>query len=323
MPTVKRVKVSVLPESVAEPLKQDSQLATIGSNSNPGDDTAPPQVQPVDSNLNLDVGAVTPQAEVPQQPIDSKANLATGAAKPTVEMAPTSDRTEVPKWLFDKTVDFSKSGVFFIILGALFLIAAHSIIDNEHPTFVFIISLLGMSIVLFGTGTQSLGEGSLPTANARVYIAGGAGALAALFGWGAVAFSEKISEVFARKDGFARISLEIGQLRADEVANARIYARRQDGKVLPIAIHGSAVYIVAPVLRKAEQMVICIEGADREGRPIFESQCTSIGLIPSKGAIDNDPYISKAEKTIIGILKVNTSLDENLQPMRPVEFSPR
>lgn len=94
---------------------------------------------------------------------------------------------QVLQMLFTRSVEFSRSGLFFILLGCGFLYFAYSVLYHVHPTFVFILALLGLSIVLFGTGTQSLGSGEFSEpgsqAKAKFYLAGGAGVLAGIFGF--------------------------------------------------------------------------------------------------------------------------------------------
>jgi hypothetical protein len=99
--------------------------------------------------------------------------------------------------------------VFYILVGSAFLYAAYrlSLQNSAHSAFVFLIAILGVAIVLYGTGTHAAGTGT--TGNMRVAIAGGAGVLAIVLGVGVLEYSEKIGDVFKRDVEYGLLRLEV------------------------------------------------------------------------------------------------------------------
>ena len=93
---------------------------------------------------------------------------------------------------------FFVSGVFFILLGGAFLFAAYRSMGHIHGAFTFVLVVLGVAVLLFGTGTQGLGNFSHEQGNMRyrVALAGGAGVLAFATGLGMVHYADKMSKVF-------------------------------------------------------------------------------------------------------------------------------
>jgi hypothetical protein len=64
---------------------------------------------------------------------------------------------------------------------------------------VFLLAILGVALVLYGTGTNAAGEGSTGTIKAA--SAGGVGVLAMLVGFGVVEHATQIGSVFKRTNG--------------------------------------------------------------------------------------------------------------------------
>jgi hypothetical protein len=94
---------------------------------------------------------------------------------------------------------FFSSGMFFIALGIILLIAAYTgLAIGVHTSFSFVLVVLGVAILLFGTGTQGMGKLESDTAAARynVALAGGAGALALAIGFGMIEFGPQMQRAF-------------------------------------------------------------------------------------------------------------------------------
>jgi len=94
---------------------------------------------------------------------------------------------------------FCSSGIFFILLGVGLLVAAYvGLAIGVHSSFSFVLVVLGVAILLFGTGTQGMGKLESNTAAARynVAIAGGAGVLALAIGFGMVKFGPEMQRAF-------------------------------------------------------------------------------------------------------------------------------
>jgi hypothetical protein len=94
---------------------------------------------------------------------------------------------------------FCSSGVFFILLGGLLLLAAYfGLVGGVHSSFSFVLVVLGMATLLYGTGTQGAGRLESATAAAKynVAIAGGAGVLALAIGFGMIEYGPQMQRAF-------------------------------------------------------------------------------------------------------------------------------
>jgi hypothetical protein len=114
------------------------------------------------------------------------------------------------KQVYDELKLFFASPMFFILLGALFIYCALILLDETHTGFVFILAVLGIAMILFGTGSQAVLSGELPPAavgKISVGIAGGAAALAAIFGYGIVYLESGIQEFFKRTVDYGFVEL--------------------------------------------------------------------------------------------------------------------
>jgi hypothetical protein len=220
--------------------------------------------------------------------------------------------------LFTNSVEFSRSGFFFILLGCGFLYFAYHVLYHVHPTFVFILALLGLSIVLFGTGTQSLGGGefSEPGSQAKVkfYLAGGAGVLAGIFGFGAVLGSEKIERVFANSSGYALMVFEINNPAGSKLHQATVTTSLRDGRQLPVLIRDTSIEVLVPISRGFGKPDVCIEARGPEQKWSIEQGCPTLDLK------DNAPGQRPEPVQSIGTAKLNIKyvntlgLDERGKP---------
>ena len=113
--------------------------------------------------------------------------------------------------LFGRLNDFCSSGVFFILLGlGLLFFAWRGLTVGIHTSFSFVLVVLGIAVMLFGTGTQGMGRLSSAEAASRytISIAGGAGILAVAIGYGMVMLGPKIQEVFELQTHYAWVELQ-------------------------------------------------------------------------------------------------------------------
>ncbi len=213
---------------------------------------------------------------------------------------------EVMRMLFTHSVEFSRSGFFFILLGCGFLYFAYNVLYHVHPTFVFILALLGLSIVLFGTGTQSLGSGEYSgpgSAKAKFYLAGGAGVLAGIFGFGAVLGSEKIERVFANSSGYALVVFDISNPAGSKLQQAIVTTHLRDGRQLPVLIRDASIEVLVPISRGYGKLDVCIEARGPEQRWSIEHGCPTLDLK------DNAPGQRPEPVQSIGTAKLNIKLD--------------
>jgi hypothetical protein len=188
---------------------------------------------------------------------------------------------QVLQMLFTHSIEFSRSGFFFILLGCGFLYFAYNVLYHVHPTFVFILALLGLSIVLFGTGTQSLGSGEYSgpgSAKAKFYLAGGAGVLAGIFGFGAVLGSEKIERVFANSSGYALVVFDISNPAGSKLQQAIVTTHLRDGRQLPVLIRDASIEVLVPISRGYGKLDVCIEARGPEQKWSIEHGCPTLDL---------------------------------------------
>lgn len=153
---------------------------------------------------------------------------------------------------------FSSSSLFFIFLGCVFLFAAGRVIDRTHPSFVFLLAILGLSIVLYGTGTQGAGEAVFKDVPVKVFVAGGAGVLAAIFGFGILWKAEEIQKVFSRKVNYGVVELQIQSL-FNPRTQLHITATSGDDKTLPFIAKRDKIAIFAPTTASSERIKVCVE----------------------------------------------------------------
>ncbi|MBU1306788.1 MAG: hypothetical protein KKF33_14880 [Alphaproteobacteria bacterium] len=157
-------------------------------------------------------------------------------------------------------LDILQSPPFYFFFGCLLLVLAFVATQfNLNTSLTFLVAILGVAIVLYGTGSQAAGTfGDAPAAAqamlagkpkpgdgaddndkddaeddkeapraplfagaaANVAIAGGAAVLAAFFGWGIIGQSDKIRQVLRDYDQYVQIRLEFCDMDAGECASA-------------------------------------------------------------------------------------------------------
>ena len=108
--------------------------------------------------------------------------------------------------------NITSSGLFFMALGGWLIFRAAEQHGGEHTAFTFIQAVLGIAILLFGTGTQSAGRFiSNPESNWKFQgsLAGGAGVLAIVFGWALLRGHEEMREAFQAQTQYMVISLQL------------------------------------------------------------------------------------------------------------------
>jgi hypothetical protein len=144
---------------------------------------------------------------------------------------------------WDRFVQFTNSGLFFMLVGVAFLLVAALTMYTSHSAFSFILVVIGVAIVLYGTGTQGVGQAE--AIGYKVAIAGGAGIIAFCVGWGILEKSDKIKTVFQIEKKFVRVSLE-GLEGAQHIANY-VAAISINGVGIPVARHAESLEAFIPV----------------------------------------------------------------------------
>lgn len=103
---------------------------------------------------------------------------------------------------------FVSSGFFFMIVGAAALWFAFASMGNTHTSFTFVLVVVGVAVLLYGTGTQGVGnfETTAGAAKYKLGIAGGAGVLAFAVGYGIVEKAPDIKRAFQIEKRYLRLS---------------------------------------------------------------------------------------------------------------------
>src|SRR5690349_1832428 len=122
-----------------------------------------------------------------------------------------------PKWTTGAVVSlafswmssFFSSGIFFLLLGGGFLYMAQHNMATNHAGITFILVVLGVAMMLYGTGTQGMGQfKSDSAATYNVAIAGGAGVIAFIVAYGIIIYSPKMREAFQPEKKFVRVLIQ-------------------------------------------------------------------------------------------------------------------
>ena len=160
--------------------------------------------------------------------------------------------------VFEALKAFFGSPFFFILLGIGFLLATYYYMDRTHPTFLFLLAILGVSIVLYGTGTQGVGTAQFKEVPVTVFVAGGAGVLAAVVGLGVVWQGERIQTVFSRARQFGLVILENNSGVKRNLNRLYISAKAQDGRDLHLISTDTKVQILVPITLTLAGKPVCI-----------------------------------------------------------------
>lgn len=144
--------------------------------------------------------------------------------------------------------NFLSSGAFFIALGLVLLLAAYvGLSFGVHTSFSFVLVVLGVAILLFGTGTQGIGRLESEAAKGRysVAIAGGAGVLAIAIGFGMVEKGRDIQTVFDLQTRHVKLKL---RPKADSTGDFSQYWGQftVDGVPIPSINQGDFFTVILP-----------------------------------------------------------------------------
>jgi hypothetical protein len=156
----------------------------------------------------------------------------------------------VARWI----VEFTNSGIFFMIVGTLFLYVAFDTIEKTHAAMTFVLVVVGVAILLYGTGTQGIGhfDSGEKLARYRVALAGGAGVLAFCVAAGIIAFSPKMKEAFRVEQRYVRFIINAkGGYEKDDVGRY-VPDIRINGTRVPAVRKGDHIEVYVPYIVKSE-----------------------------------------------------------------------
>jgi hypothetical protein len=151
-----------------------------------------------------------------------------------------------------------------------------------HSAFVFLVVILGLALLLFGPGTTASGEGTSGTI--KVAIAGGAGVLAMLLGFGVAHWREDLTDVFKRQRDYGIVELSIGETgNSVPVDLDNFEARASWGEMpLPLWKDKRSVEILVPIPPEENEKDSDKKGSDEKNKDKWESSIL-VELIPKPG----------------------------------------
>ena len=140
---------------------------------------------------------------------------------------------------------FLSGGLFFLLLGGGLIFMAQAYMATNHAGITFVWVVLGVALMLYGTGTQGMGQFN-SGAGYNVAIAGGAGVVAFAVAFGIIEYSGKMRDAFQPERKFVRVLIQGG----DGVTDVTQYATafEMDGVPVPAAKKGRNVEVFVPYL---------------------------------------------------------------------------
>jgi hypothetical protein len=168
-----------------------------------------------------------------------------------------------------ETKAFFQSGFFYIALGCLFLVAGYRLTSavQTHSAFIFLLVILGVALVLYGTGTSATGEGT--KGSIKVAIAGGAGVLALVLGFGVVFERDGLTDVFKSERDYGLLDITLPKNVGIPVDLSRLDVdARLGGRVpLPVLNDNQKIEILVPIPQRIakEASVIVVRFIPKPG----------------------------------------------------------
>lgn len=164
-----------------------------------------------------------------------------------IDAAKERETVAPPSGYYDRFMRFCASGVFFMIVGMLFLLIAYFTIGHTFAAMSFVFVVVGVGVLLYGTGTQGVGD--LASAQDpksfftyKIALAGGAGITAFCVAGGIVKYHDEMKRAFQIEQGYLRIDIYGKGLRDEDMSH-----------YLPeVSINGEA----APAVRRSHYVEV-------------------------------------------------------------------
>ena len=149
------------------------------------------------------------------------------------------------------------SGVFFMVVGAVILSAAYYTMGDTHSSFSFVLVVIGIAILLYGTGTQGAGQFSSEAESAKykVAIAGGAGILAFCVGAGILYFADQIKTAFQIEKRYFRYLVKSDDENFADLSNYVALAN-VNGEMVPALTRGGQIEVYVPYFLSTQDVEI-------------------------------------------------------------------
>lgn len=218
-----------------------------------------PKAAPTNEDVQQIVAAARAQIQQDVQQIVEAARSqihqdveAIRAAMPPPAPAPAAPAKWSVEYFLDLGSKFASSGVFFIAFGAILLFLANHTMGPAHSAFTFVLVVLGVAVLLYGTGTQGVGQLQSGTEAAKynVAIAGGAGVLAFAVAFGIIKYSNDMKTAFQIEKKYFLVFVEPNGDGSSTFAN-----------------HGAQFMIDGvsiPAMRRGDYLIVYVPYVERE-----------------------------------------------------------
>jgi hypothetical protein len=190
-------------------------------------------------------------------------------------------------------------------LGAAILLIAYSTMGPAHTAFTFVLVVLGVAILLYGTGTQGMGslDSTSGAGKYRVAIAGGAGVLAFCVALGIIHYSNQMKGAFQVQKKYVRVQFGPGDPSSDLSQFLAHFSI--DGLSVPSFRHGKVFEVLVPYLGTDLVIDKRLDKADLLNRP-QGSNPLDCGATAATSPVDGERTVeTSAMRQNIGQLREN------------------
>jgi hypothetical protein len=189
-----------------------------------------------------------PKQEHPSSSVDAPAPgaLSDQIKALSVKLNELSTKLDIPR---SRLSDFLSSGFFFTALGLLLLLLAFIGLGVVHTTFSFVLVVLGVAILLYGTGTQGMGrfETDSNSVKYNVALAGGAGVLAFCVAFGIVKYYSDMKQAFGLQTKYVIVVMKPHKDSESTFSNYHSEFN-VEGNAVPSMKRGDNVLVYVPFL---------------------------------------------------------------------------
>jgi hypothetical protein len=174
-------------------------------------------------------------------------------------------RSAIAKYpILDLLYSFFASGLFFMLVGGLFLWISYATVERTHAAMTFVFVVVGVAILLYGTGTQGIGsfdsgKSAVHIARYKVALAGGAGITAFCVAAGIIVYHEDMKKAFSVEQHYIRFYLSgTGGYQTSDIG-LYIPDIRVNGNPTPAVRQGDHIVIYAPYVMNADSALFEIQ----------------------------------------------------------------
>ena len=144
--------------------------------------------------------------------------------KRLLELNRTNNSVGSSNTYYSHFVTFTTSGLFFMLVGTAFLCAAYLTIGKTYAAMSFVFVVVGVAILLYGTGTQGIGrfasgQSAEHLARYNIALAGGAGLIAFCVAAGVIKYHEDMKQSFQIEQRYLRAQISGKGVAEDDIGH--------------------------------------------------------------------------------------------------------